>query len=77
MIIQPGLHGAGVLAEAQHHAKFIGLHPEETPQRPNYDDGGDRDDHAGRADAAAAGKEALQPVLATPDQVFKVGVRPS
>ena len=53
MIVQAGLHGADMLAEAQHDAEFFRLHAEEARQRPDHDRAGDHEDDAGGAEIAA------------------------
>ena len=72
MIVQAGLHGAHMLAEAQHDAEFFRLHAEKSGQSPDRQraDQHQRDAHAAEM---AAGQKLLQPVLAAPQQVLKIG----
>ena len=72
MIVQAGLHGAHMLAEAQHDAEFFRLHAEETGQSPDRQRANQhqRDAHAAEMSAR---QKLLQPVLAAPQKVFQVG----
>ena len=63
MVVQAGLYGAHVLAEAKHHAELVGLHAEEPRERPAQHEKDDDDKDANRTNAAA-GQKRLQAVLA-------------
>src|SRR5260221_7797108 len=71
MIVQARVHGAHVLAEAQHDALFFRLHPEEARQQPERDDQQDdqRDADAGEI---AARHHLLETVLASAQKVFQI-----
>ena len=71
MIVQAGLHGAHMLAEAQHHAELFGLHAEEAGQAPDRERA---EQHQGDAHAAemSARQQLLHLVLAAAQQVFKI-----
>jgi hypothetical protein len=71
MIVQARLHGAHMLAEAQHHAEFFGLHAEEARQAPDRQRA-DQDQRDAHAAEMAARQQLLHPVLAAAQQVFKV-----
>src|SRR5436190_23384074 len=72
MIDQAGLHGANMLADAQHDAEFFGLNAEESGQSPDRQraDQNQRDAHATEM---AAGQQLLDLVLAAAQKVFKIG----
>ena len=72
MIVQAGLHGAHMLAEAQHDAEFFGLHAEESGQSPDRQRA-DQDQRDAHAAEMAARQKLLQPVLAAPQKVLEIG----
>ena len=71
MIVQAGLHGADMLAEAQHDAELFGLHPEEARQQPERDDE-QHDQRDADAGEIAARHDLLEAVLAAPQKVFQI-----
>ena len=71
MIVQTGLHGAHMLAEAQHDAKFFGLHAEESGQSPDRQRT-DQDQCDAHAAEMTARQKLLQPVLAAPQKVLEI-----
>ena len=72
MIVQAGLNGAHMLAEAQHDAEFFRLHAEESGQAPDRQraDQHQRDAHAAEMSAR---QKLLELVLAAPQKVLQVG----
>src|SRR3954447_25250149 len=72
MIIQAGLHGANMLAEAQHDTELFRLNAEESGQSPDRQraDQNQRDAHAAEM---AAGQQLLDLVLAAAQQILKIG----
>ena len=71
MIVQARIHGAHMLAEAQHDALLFGLHPEEARQQPECDDD-EQDQRDADAGEIATGHDLLQPVLAAPQKVLQI-----
>ena len=71
MIVQAGLHGAHMLAEAQHDAEFFGLNAEESGQAPDRQRA-DQDQRDAHAAEMAARQKLLQPVLAAAQKVLKI-----
>ena len=72
MIIQAGVNGAHVLAEAQHDAEFFRLHAEESGQSPDRQRT-DQDQCDAHAAEMAARQKLLQLVLAAPQEVLQIG----
>ena len=76
MIVQPGLGGTHPFTETQHHTLFIGIYLVNAAEQPCRH-GDQKDDHDA-AQAAAAGQETAEPVLAFTQDVLKVGrLRPT
>ena len=71
MIVQAGLHLADELAEAQHHAEFVGLDAEEAGQAPQRDER--QRDQRDAAAAEIARQQAAQLVLAAAQEFFEIG----
>ena len=72
MIVQTGLNRAHVLAEAQHHAEFFGLHAEEAGQSPDRQCG-DEDQRDAHAAEVSSGQHRLQFVLAAAQKILEIG----
>ncbi len=72
MIIEPGLGGAVVGAEAQHDPDLVGLDPVEAAGQPDHQDR-DQDDGDPGAGAEPAGQDAAEAVLAAPQQFLEIG----
>src|SRR3954447_15328775 len=71
MIIQAGLHGPNMLAEAQHDAELFGLHPEEARQQPERDDE-QYDQRDADAREIPTRHDLLQAILAAPQKIFQI-----
>ena len=71
VIVEARLGQIDELAEAQHDALLVRVHAVEPRQQP-HDDQRKHDEHAAAA-AKAARQERAQPILATADQVLKIG----
>ena len=71
VIIQPRLRFAHEFAEAEHHAKLIGLDPEKAGKTPQHDSG--HRDQGETAAAEIAGHQPAQAVLATAQEFFEIG----
>jgi hypothetical protein len=72
MIVQAGLHGANMLAEAQHDPKFFRLHAKEPGQSPDRQRA-DQDQCDAHAAEMASGQQLLDLVLAAAQKVLKIG----
>src|SRR5262249_122543 len=71
MIVEARLHGAHMLAEAQHHAELFGLHAEEAGEAPDRQRA-DQDQRDAHAAEMAARQAVLHLVLAAAQQILKV-----
>ena len=71
MIVQAGLYGAHMLAEAQHDAEFFGLDAEEAGQAPDRQRA-DQDQRDAHAAEMSAWQQLLQPVLAAAQKILKI-----
>ena len=71
MIVQPRLHLADELAEAQHDAELVGLDAEEAGKAPQRDR--HQRDQRDAAAAEIARQQAAQPVLAAAQEFFQIG----
>ncbi len=76
MVIQAGLHLAHVLAEAQHHAEFVRLDPEEAGKAPQRDRR-ETEQRETLAAEVAARQHAPQFVLAAAEDFLQVRRRRS
>ena len=71
MIVQARLHGAHMLAEAQHDAELFRLDAEEAGQAPDRQRA-DQDQRDAHAAEMTAGQQLLQPVLTAAQKVLKI-----